>query len=265
MHSSLIVLDAQQHLHHGWRIPDDFCFCAGDAWVPVHLQELSSALALAPLAFVVQPGAGVQLVALQGLQEGENLLVDAQGRQSGYIASIYRHYPFVLREAVAGEERKFAVCFDNSSGLYRETPDPARREERFFDNSGGPGPVLQRLVTLMRTNVQLRQQTNWAVNALAEAKLLVPWTLPLDNPHPEKSLLPKIFRIDGAALSALPGAALENLRDAGALTIAYAQLFSMPRLGLLLALHKQKHVAPPVSVDIEQLFDKKDDIFKFNF
>lgn len=272
---TLIPLSSTQHLSHGWQRHDHYRFTAEDAWAPLLLAEAPAALAAYPLAFAPRPGGGDQLVALQGLHHSENLMLTPDGRWAvGYIPSHYRGYPFSLREVVEDGQRRGLLCFDHGSGLYRDAPDPAQGEERFFDDQGEPTELVAQLMRFLTQSEANRELTDRAVDALEQAGVLTDWTLPVDNPDPARPLLDGLKQIDQQALNALDGDALETLRQANALAVAYAQVFSGSRLGVLnklYALHyppdaqeeRHLHSVPP-SDDLDRFFDGDGDL-EFDF
>lgn len=260
-------LDPRRHLGHGWKRHDDYRFAAEDAWAPLLLAELATALAVYPLAFVPRPRGGHRLVALQGLHPGENLLVAPNGRWAlGYVPSHYRGYPFTLQRVVAGGQERQVLCFDHASGLYRERPDPGLGEQRFFDDQGQPDELVAKLLGFLRRRHAGLAATDRAVDALERAGLLTDWVLD----ETLGATLDGLKRIDDQAFAALDGDALAELRDAQALPIVYAQRFSASRLGVL---HKfaQLHAehaarrAEATPDNLERLFGEDDDDFEFDF
>lgn len=272
MTSSILPLDASRHRYHGWKHLAHYPFATGDAWVPLVLAELTSALPIYPLAFTSRPGGGYQLVALQGLYEGENLYLDAaSGRWlGGYIPCHYREYPFGLHEVDTGENRTLMLCVDIDSGLYRESPNPALGEERFFDDTGKPSALLQNFIAILKMTFRHRELTNRAVDALAAAGLLESCELTVENQLPGRSKLQGLFRVREEALNTLDGQTLERLRNVHALTVAYAQMFSVSRLEILRQLSARcTHATVPTEAPslslLETLFGgSQDDTLIFN-
>jgi hypothetical protein len=242
-------LDSTQHRQHGWKRQPDFRFAETDVCAPLLLTEIPHASAFYVLGFVARPAGGYQLVALQGLRPGENLFVDSTGRWfREYIPSHYRTYPFRILQGEQGGQPVHVLGFDQNSGLYCERPDPEKAEERFFDDEGELQPLTKQLVAFMQGRIKSEQQTQRAVDALDAAHLLEPWSLPIDDPSPNRIQLTGLHRVNQGALNALDATALHQLRDTGALAIAYAQMFCQTRLGFLRYLDAAKHpkpVAPP--------------------
>lgn len=244
MPPSFIALDSQAHRQHGWKRPADFSFAA-DSWAPVLHSEIPSLLDGYPLAFIARPAGGYQLGVMLGISAGENLFLDAQGRwRVNYVPSYFRAYPFALGTATVDGQNRTLLCCNQRSGLYREAPDESRGELRFFDDAGQLQPLMRKLLAFLQSTQAEMRKTQQAVDALQAAGLIVPWT---ENAEQAAAALNKpwpLCRVDAAALAALDQQALVSLRDVGALPIAYAQLFSVPRLRLLSHFQALKQQAP---------------------
>jgi len=242
---ALIPLDSKKHRYDGWKRYSDYKFSAGDLAVPVLFPELSHLMPGYPLAFVRIKDLGFQLVALLGIHEKENLFVNEHEKwRFPYVPAMYRSYPFTLRQTVIEDETKQVLCFDDSSGLFRENPDAVLGDERFFDDDGKPQTLLAQLMSFLHSMMSSRLLINRAVQSLASLNLLVPWTLPFANPSSDRPLIKGLFRIDEKALNALNGQMLEILHKVNALPVAYAQLFSMRRADVLLHLYNLRYSKP---------------------
>jgi len=240
MTPNYLPLDSTTHRQHGWVRSSGYRFAAQDAMVPLLLTEAGHALAAFPLAFCSADDGGFRLVALQGLTAGCNVYLDANGRWlAPYIPSHYRAYPFSLLQVQADGKILYMLGFDHSSGLYRETPNVQVNEQRFYDDAGNLLPWMQQLSNFLLETAKERAVTQQAVNALAAAKVLVPW---------DGIALPGLHRLSLEALGRLPANVLELLRDARALELAYAQLLSIPRLALLQQLHTQWQAQAPQAI-----------------
>lgn len=249
----------------GWQRYADYQHAATETVLPVGLAELPQAIGEYTLAFARLPDGSHRLVALMGLQVGQNLYVNNQGRWCArYVPSQLRAYPFVLAKRPNSDDEKALVCFDQDSGLYRETPDESRGEQRFFDESGEPQPFFKEVVDFLQARQRNMVLTQRGVDTLAEHGLLRPWRLPAaaDDQDP----LVGFYHFDEEKFNAADGQTLEALRNANALTIGYAQLLSMPKIRLLVQMAKARSAAEtPAEVDVEALFGEKDDTLKFNF
>ena len=271
MNSQSIPLDAQTHRLHGWKAPANFQFASGDATAPMVLAEVPRALASFALGFQGQPGGGYQLVALQALRNAENLFVNPAGSWlTGYVPGHYRAYPFSLLLVEHEGQRSHMLGFDMGSGLHRDAPVSSQGEQRFFDDTGQLQPQMQQLATFLFESLKSRISTLQAVAALAAANVLERWTLPVDTAQDAAAPgVTNLYRINPAALNALPGGVLEILRDTRALDLAYAQMFSEHHVMTLVHLTRTRRLqakSPPApSLDLDQLFGMGGDTMKFNF
>lgn len=230
---------------HGWVEFSVIKLLEKESLVPVSFIELAKAQASMPLAFLELIREGrrfLRLVGVMGLHQGENLFIDGTGKWSlGYLPVLCRCYPFSMMNLDgSSEEAKKALCFDHASGLYRETPDPEKKEQRFFDDQGALNPLLARMLEFMATTAASQEKTAQAVYELAQAELLMSWDLHPETPEASRHQVVKVFCINQEVLNQLSGETLRALQDSGALAIAYAQLFSMQHLPRLKTLHDQR-------------------------
>lgn len=255
MSSNFLPLDANAHRLHGWRRSDNYLFAQADAFSPLLIAELAHAIGHYPVAFKARPDGGFQLVALLGMHEGENVFVDANGRwRSVYVPNHFRQYPFRLVRVQADDKQLTMLGFDLGSGLYREVPIAERDEQRFFDDAGQLHPWTQQLSHFLVESAKNVRITQQAVDALAAAKVLVPMEQP--KSEDERPTLSGLYGISADALKALPGSVLEILRDAQALDLAYAQMFSMLRFNDLVNLVKlraQQKTKQKLTVGLDSL------------
>ncbi len=219
--------------HKYWRNHDSYAFAAEDAVCPLVAQELPRAMLALAIAFIPEGGSFLP-VALQGLTPGKNLLVSPDGRwMTTYIPTPYRGYPFRMASTEQGEQ---VLCVDDASGLISdETGNP------FFNEDMTPGDSVMELVGFFRQIEANRVLTHQACAVLQQYNLIQPWPITINGEGPELKV-EGLFRIDEAALNALPAEALIEVRAVGGLTIAYCQLLSMqhlPALGKLADAHAE--------------------------
>jgi hypothetical protein len=258
-------IDSRQHRLHGWKRYDNYRFAAEDAYAPLIIAELTAVLSIYPIAFASRPDGGYQPVVLLGLYAGENLFVNDSGRWPGYVPCHYRRYPFSLKDIkLENDTHSAALCFNHASGLYRETPT-AKGEERFFNDEGQPGPLVQHLLAFLGKTAASLLTTFRAADALQSADLLEPWELPLKNPDAGRPLLQGLYGIRESALADLSGEALKTLQTTNALALAYAHLFSIQRLSVLHRLSEQRvsKVAPQPLESLDALWEAQDDMIRF--
>jgi hypothetical protein len=161
----------------------------------------------------------------------------------GYVPSLLRAWPF---SPVEGSNGKPEVGFDHDSGLWRDKPDPVRGEKRFFDLGGDKTELLKKAEKFLRSCLTNKAITDAAVAELGKAGVLMPWRFPdaISDGTPPEGLL----CVDQKKLHALDPQKLGHLLKSNALPIAYAQVFSLPRLQVLAGLRDRDHAQSDAGV-----------------
>ena len=231
---NLTPLSREAHANTRWRRYSDYRFAQADAVAPLVIAEVPRAALALPLAFVpsaeganTQPTA-FQLVALQGLQPGRNLWVAPDGRWlAAYVPACYRSYPFAL--ARTAEDQR-VLCIDADSGLLG-----AEQGEPLFDSQGQPTEAVKGVLQFLQQIDAARPITAQATAVLQAHGLIQPWPIVLKSEQGDRPVQ-GLYRVDEAALLKLPAEALAAVRDAGGLTLAYAQLLSSQHVQTLVKL-----------------------------
>jgi len=256
-------INATRCKNHGWRPNKSYLFAEQDSIVPIVADEVPHVLAQLPMAFrKMSDKGGYELAAVLSLEKNLNLLVHPDGTWMGsYIPAVYRAYPF--RSVAEKDTGRMVLCFDMDSGLYREEPGPEDR--LFYDEKGQMAPAFSRVADFMEKYENQRRVTLHIAGVLAQQGLIVPWEIKVQdqngNPLPVKGL----NKIDEKALRELPAEKLDTLRKAGALPVAYAQLFSqhrMSNIAKLYNIHRNLTEKTP-EIDIEKFFGEED-VFRFD-
>ena len=185
-----------------------------------------------------------------------------------YIPARFRGYPFELAVGGSASQPKAVLCFDHRSGLYREEPNQQAGERRFFQDDGQPTEHLQSAVNFLASRHKVQEATRKGVTALANAGLLEHWNFGEESEGVEVGPT-GLYRVNQKALKSASPDQLHDLQAQEALALAYAQMFSMPRLGLLNRLAQLKRESAereaPSADLVEELFGQQDDTLKFNF
>jgi hypothetical protein len=220
-------ITASRHSGLRWTRNRDFRFAAQDTAVPLILQELGRIAVDLPIAFV-PAGESFVPVALLGIEPGRNACVDVQGRWiADCLPELLRSHPFALAPIEDGRQ---VLCIDEEveSHTGSETGEP------LFDADGKPTERLVRIRDRLAQRAAGREAARRVGALLASHKLIQPWPLRIKDGDNERGI-DGLYRIDEAALDALPAEALGALRSSGALPMAYGQLLSMYNLRKLAA------------------------------
>ena len=206
-----------------WNRPKDFSFAIADPIVVLGGSEVPKIIMGTAVAFVPE-NEDFLPVAVQGIKQGQNLLVDQRGQwRESYVPAIYRSYPFRLAR---GEEDNYFLCVDEGSGLVKDDKGGA---ELFYDDARKLAEHTKNALDLL---VEIERDRKLAIKickALTYMDVIEPWPLVLET-QGEKQQISGLFRISEEKLNDLPPEKFAELREGGALLLAYCQLLSMQHI-----------------------------------
>ncbi|SBT19295.1 SapC [Marinomonas gallaica] len=255
------------HANAGWRSLTHYRHAQTMTVVPVFAAEMGHLLQYYPLAFVKKEDNHFQLCALLGLKSGENAFLSFDERwKATYVPAALRSYPFSLLKNAEGKQ---VLAADVDSDFFNVLAQPG--DQDVLSHDGNPHSSLTELLQFMLHRDVMQQKTDNAVQALAAQNVLSLWTVPVTNDagQTEQKELMGMYHVDEEAVQKLPEEVLGSLAKAGALGIAYAQLFSQVRLKDLHALQAQRDVLTQTSdkdeIDLDKMFGESsgEDLFTF--
>lgn len=251
------AISRERHANQRWQRHAGYAHAAQEAVAPLVMAEMPKAMLTLPLAFTEASGT-YSLVAVLSLLPGKDLFVAESGSWAGdYIPATFRSYPFRLANTEDGQQ---VLCIDEDSGLITDGP----HGEAFFNQDGTPAQAILDILNFLNQVEQSRKRTAAACAVLQKHHLIRPWLINLKTDSGEQAIN-GLFQIDEAALNQLSAEALLEVRNAGALPIAYCQMLSMqhlPLLGQMIEAHSKaatqaqtalQQLAPNGELDIEFL------------
>jgi hypothetical protein len=223
--ANIQVVSHERHKHKFWQKLNNYSFAKSEMASSLVAREVPTALVSMPIAFAKSEN-DYLLVAVQGFTQGNNLFV-APGHQwiGGYVPLAYRNYPFRLGVNPNNEK---LLCIDEDSG----TITSSSTENAFFDGSGAPD---EKLAATFKALIQVEKDMIHTRNICAllhKHSLIEPWPIQVESAKGTDTVA-GFFRINEQSLNSLNIEAFIELRDVGALMVAYGQLFSMQNLKLL--------------------------------
>lgn len=264
------ALSKEKHANAGWVSPTGYPQAKTDAVAPLLVAELSHALAYYPIVFSPASDGVYRLHALLSLESGSNLFLNYQDKwMVPYVPAVYRSYPFNM---VQNEEDKHILAVDVDAAFFHEQAQ--QDDQAVLVEDGQPSDSLKPLINFMQQRVVQQKQTDQLVAQLSEKDLIEEWPIKLKVGPAEEDMrkLGGLFRINEAKLQALPEADISELAKSGALSVAYAQLFSQARLKEMQArfiqFKQQTQAAAPAAaeqIDLDKLFDGDSDSDVFSF
>lgn len=250
------AISLSRHGQKFWQRHSGYAHAAHEAVAPLVVEEMPKATLVMPLAFVEESGA-YTLVAVLSLLPGKSLFVSENGSWAGdYVPAAFRSYPFRLARNEAGQQ---VLCVDEESGMVGDGPNG----ERLFNEDDTPAKPMLDILNFLNHVEQSRVLTAAACAVLNKHNLIRPWSITLKTDSGEQAIN-GLFQVDETALNQLSAEALFEVRNAGALPIAYCQMLSMqhlPMLGQMIEAHSKaaqaqsslQQLGPNGELDIEFL------------
>lgn len=230
---SYVPVSSELHQGKRWLRHTTLAFAKNENVVPIFANELTDAIHTLPVAFV-KHGDSFILVALMGLRAAENLLVGENGRwaNGAYIPLSYRTRPFVLLEMPGNAEQQ-VLCIEEQMITEGDLG------EALFEEEGKISAVVGEIFNLLSHYNSTRLLTRDICTTLAAHGLITPWELVVNDGTTDQTFS-GLYRIDEAALNALPDESFLALRKSSALPVVYAHLYSMNNTAALYGLLEQK-------------------------
>ena len=178
-------------------------------------------------------------MALLGLRQNENLLVDDEGQwaQGTYVPAFVRRYPFILAEKPEGAEGDdFTVFLDEAYPGFNTDEG-----ERLFNEDGSDTEMLKNAVGFLGEFQGQVAQTRAFMKEIRELGLLQPRNIQINSAAEGQGLtLNGLFVINEEKLRELDAETLQKLVKSGAMDWIYAHLMSLTNIERLIARLNQR-------------------------
>ncbi len=220
-----VALNRERHRHLKLdSTKGDYLFAAKTNSLLLATTELIDAAASYPVVFVGQEGGPYTLCAMVGLNNEENLFVDAQGKwdAGSYVPAFVRRYPFVL--AGGADEADLAVCIDEKFAGFNETEG-----QPLFDAEGKDTPLLLGAITFLRQFHAEMQATSAFAARLDALGLLTAKNFEVQR-EGHKRVVEGVVIIDAEKLAALDDATVLAMVRSGDMALAHAHLLSIKQI-----------------------------------
>ena len=182
------------------RLNNDFLFCQATNSIPLAAVEFFDAAREFPIAFTGREGEAPFPIAIVGVRQNENLLIEPDGRWGGrYVPAFVRRYPFVLAEKENAED--FNVYIDEGYAGYG-----AQDGERLFTDEGERTALLTQALDFLSVYQGEIRRTRLFVEKLQALDLLVPRVLEVTRAGQSPLVLQGFSVVDEQKLQSLDDA-----------------------------------------------------------
>jgi hypothetical protein len=223
-YKDLVPLNFEQHKNFRVRAADTAPFLANEHAVPLTVDEFVLCQRYLPIVF--SSGEDSVPLALMGLNEGVNTLVDADGkprRDEGYMPGYIRRYPWMLARIDPSKD-ELSLCFDSTVSNIGEFEDG----DKLIHDDGAPTVITQEVLKFCEQFEQAAQRTAQFMKDLKELDLLMEGELSLQMPGVEQPYVYRGFQmVNEDKLRELRGDQLRKINQNGMLPLIYAHLFSL--------------------------------------
>lgn len=222
-----VPLNRTQHKDLRLKPMPNVRFAAATHSVPLTGAEFPAAARDLPILFAGTDVADAGPMALLGLRQNENLLVDAEGRWAPdtYVPAFVRRYPFILAEKPADQPGDdFTVFLDEAyPGL------GTSEGERLFKEDGSDTEMLTNAVNFLGEFQQHVVRTKWFMDQLRKHDLLEPRNITLQK-EGKAINLNGLFVVNEEKLRKLDQQTAYEFLQEGVLGWIYAHLLSLPNI-----------------------------------
>lgn len=238
MFSTLAAVTRDRHAKKKVKPIDSFAFAKGFNIASIMVNEFARSAAIYPVVFLEDPQSKeFRPVVLLGLENGENLFVDAAGRwHASYVPAIIRRYPFAL--ASSPQQGQFTVCIDEGSPLVQESDGAA-----LFDDKGEPTAVIENVKQYLGELQKMDAVTRAFCKYLQDNGFFVPLSMRVQRADRVRNIQGCHF-VDEKKLVDLPDDSFLELRRRGYLGPIYSHLGSLAQMERLMMLKDERENGP---------------------
>ena len=245
LYKDLVPLNAEQHKNFRVRPIDSAPFLVGEHAVPLTVDEFASCQRFMPIVF--SAGENPVPLALMGLNEGINTMVDTDGklrRTDGYVPAYIRRYPWMLARLDPNSE-ELSLCFDPTVSNVGEFEEG----DRLINDDGTPSDMTKEILSFTEQFEQSARRTNQFMVDLLETGLLMEGELSIQVPNSETPFVYRGFQmVNEDKLRDLRGDQLRKMNQNGMLALLHAHLFSLQGMRELFVKQQELGVGPAMEV-----------------
>jgi hypothetical protein len=220
-YKSVAPLSSQTHATFGLKPRENLAFTKNTHAIPVTVDEFALCQRSFPIVFGL--GEAAAPLALLGLQEGNNLYVDANGNWdvAAYVPAFVRRYPFMLAR-LSPDTQDLSLCFDDTN----EQLAAGEGEPLFVD--GQPSETTKAVLNFCEQFEQAVGRTRMFIDDLTKLNLLMDGEVTIQREGLAEPAVYRGFRmVDENRLQNLRGDQARKLVQNGMMGLIYAHLFSL--------------------------------------
>lgn len=222
LYNDLVPLNTEQHGTWNYREVQGAPEFSKVHAVPITADEFVQAQHSLPIVFAA--GGDPIPLALMGLNEGVNVLIDGEGKLRGqsYVPAYIRRYPWMLAR-LRPDTEELSLCFDPTFGA---VGDFKEGDPIFVD--GQPSEIIKSVLTFCEQFEQAAARSGQFIEDIKASGLLMDGEMSV---QPDGAPQPFIYRgflmVNEEKLREVRGDTLRKWNQNGFLALIYAHLFSL--------------------------------------
>ncbi|MDO6568515.1 SapC family protein [Alteromonas sp. 1_MG-2023] len=213
--------------------------------VPVYPAEVRHAQAHYPIVFAKDANGDFQMVALLGVEQGENLFVDAGQWRTSYKPLVIEKGPFLIgrNTPVKGQEDVLSIFVDLDDPRVLNTKSDSASQVKenataVFLPHGGNTDYIDNIANVLSTIHAGHEAHKNFVDACNALGLIESFVIDMELGSTGTHRLSGFYTINEEKLNALDGSEIIKLHESGHLQTIYMMLASMSQLRQVIAYKK---------------------------
>lgn len=237
MFQQVVPVNKERHAKKKIKDITDFNFASKFHIAYLTMHEFARAASIFPIVFLEDKEKDeFRCVALLGLNAGESLFVDADGKwQASYVPAIIRRYPFALSST--GADGQYVVCIDEASDLVSDTEGAA-----LFNDQGEPTQVIDNVKRYLAELQQMDALTTTFCKFLASHNMFTPLNMRVRDNDKVKNVT-GCYVVNEERLNSLSDELFLEIKNKSYLAPLYAHLISLAQTERLVKLQDEKSEA----------------------
>jgi len=240
-YKDLVPLNSEQHKTFRMGPTEVAPYLINEHAVPLTIDEFPLCQRYLPIVF--SSGADPVPLALMGLNEGVNTMVDAEGKlrkTDAYVPGYIRRYPWILAKLDPAKD-ELSLCFDPSVPFIGELDEG----ERLIEDDGKPTAMTNEILAFCEQFEQAARRTQQFMADIQELELLMDGELSIQVPNSDQPYVYRGFQmVNEDKLRELRGDQLRRINQSGALAMIHAHLFSLQVMREIFAKQQEFGLGP---------------------
>lgn len=192
-----------------------------------------------PIVFAKDADERLVPVAMLGLRQNQNLMVDGDGKWLGaYIPAYIRRYPFILASSNE-QENSFAVCIDRAYSGF----NTAGEGDRLITDDGEHGEILANSVKFLEEFHKHSDITATFCQAVADADLVESMQANISLKSGSSFSLAGLYCVPRARIKAMSPEQLKLFVDRDYLDLLYLHMYSLSNMDKLISRYDERERA----------------------